>query len=295
MLTPEEVKQYIESSTWAPEHKSAVINVLPQLGRRTLSFVYAKVDSPGGAFVAPYVLGALHAELESFNAFKKGDATPLLDLLPTSLADPDWGYGEYALPFVLDMRQLVRMGRISDVAVIRALQKFVQTQIAVLPEEELIFIVHFEVVEFLRGLPLLDELKLVGYERGLLDDDEWTQKLSEALMDNAQMLGNSLATEAGKVDATVSNWLQDFVNTTPAVLTGSATYAQVQYINRSKNVAQLNPDQKNLLITLLRLYSWLLYPSVSEQEIISLQAQKQQEASAEVVEDRLSELKSRLL
>lgn len=267
MLTPDVVKANIEASDWSTQDKMRALELLPHLGRRSMELLHNTIGNIAGKYIAGEVLDALALCLESFEELKAGKIQTLAEIISDAPNNPDWNYGDFIAPFVLDLRQLVRMGRVQDPQLNKLLQSFVVAYYDRLDAEELALIFQSELLYFFQHVKVLEELKLYAFLQLGADNRELTEQFLQSLQKNQEVIGiKDIITSGGLLPPTVGNWIKDFLVTTPQAAQGESTLAQVEYLHKSANVKNLTDSARAELTSVLQLYCWCLEPEINIKE-----------------------------
>lgn len=100
-------------------------------------------------------------------------------------------------------------------------------------------------------------------------DEELEEKIINILYNNDERLtANQIMFEDRPVAPTVSNWIKDFIK-----LNGSEMFSDLalaEYLSTASNAKKLNPDEKNLVRRVLKLYNNLtFFPESMENQPVS--------------------------
>ncbi len=264
ILSSADVRLHIQASDWDAATKQRALALLPNLGKYTLAFLEARTTQFMSYATAPQAIVALGMCIDTFLALKKGSTEEVLQLLHDSQDNPEFDYGRFILPFVLDLKQLVRSGKISDPQVQRQLLEFEADFFQELPEEELLVILRQHLLFMVDLLDIVAEFKNIYVDRDADMQTNWSRVYLDALLSNTEQLGKtSILVDSETVAPEVHAWIKDFIVSVKRDVGTRSTFEQVQYINSSKNVAVLSATQKQYLNEILKLYTWLLHPVAS--------------------------------
>lgn len=103
--------------------------------------------------------------------------------------------------------------------------------------------------------------RIIGpYEFQLGPDKESRRGWIYALERNQEKLGTKAVTlDTGTMQPTVENWLKSY-NLNQPLTKGRAKFNQINFLNTSKDAAQLSKEDNQILKELIEIYDWLLFP-----------------------------------
>ncbi len=268
MLTQEILKERINESNWDSLNKERSYALLPQLGKHSLEFLYANLGFYYGHLVISGILDAFGLFILGVQNLQAGKSREIIEMLSDAPDVQEWDYGRYFLPLVLDYKQLIRLGKIQDKDFKLALDNFILAFYDQLPEDEINSIYQSELLFFMSRIKVLDELKLLAYNKDENDLSLWTSQFLQSLQRNEEKIGIKDVVTNGQVHMpTIGNWIVDFLTNSPQAAQGETTLAQVDYLHKSINVKNLIDSDRNLLTEVLKLYCWCLQPEINEKEI----------------------------
>lgn len=269
MMDIELLKNHIQASTFADWEKRRILEMLPKLGPNMQAFLDAQMFDSNFHWVSPYIFERVLDAYELTLELEKNDFAETLNLLTKSIENPDYDFGRWLLPWVLDVKQLARQKKL-------VLNQEMQSAVGVFELKLFRYLPFEEVVDLLGG----SMVWLVTKTDALLELKRWYYYLAEsskttslqrsmlgALEDNEESLGTQpLVIEGRKFQQSIKNWIHDFLLTQPKAPNDRATLEEVQYMQRSQNVKLLSKDEQQVLLAIIKLYDWILAPELNEAE-----------------------------
>lgn len=265
----DQLKNSLKASKWSEDYQKRILAVLPRLGKNNIEFLQNKVEGFETRLEAKYIAAVLEEEVSMLEKLIGSDTKDFIKLLRGGYDRPSYDFGNYVLPFVLDIAWAMRQHKIpqsSDLA--EAVIEFEIKFFSILPFEEVVLLVQEDVVTLAKKSSILLLLKqyywrkFKGYKKSFSGD------MLAALEGNTETLGSeNLVMEEKKYPPTVHNWIQDYIQSLPRSISARSTFDEIQYIRSSKNVLPLPEQEKAILLEIVKLHNWFLSPVVNEKEV----------------------------
>ena len=271
-MQQQELKNIIQNSKWQPEEKTQLLLLLPNFGNKMWEFIADEVASFGSQFESKYLLSALADFVAYSNDLAAGNPEKFIALLSVSPEDARYDFGRYVLPYVLDIKLLVRQNKLrASSEVSDAITEFEARFFENLPNDEWVQILQENLLEFLSKNYDIAAL-LQGFYTSHFNGKkkEFIISLLQALEKNREVLGQQpLVLEGKKLSPQVQYWIKDYIGFIPRIGSDRSTFDEVKYLKGSPNVSKLSITEKNSLLQILKIYSWLLNPRELSQEEVS--------------------------
>ena len=264
----DEIKLKIEKSTWGALEKKQITALLPKLPQRVLEFLNDRLSKSDFDLVKEELYIAIFDGSEALDDLQQGKVEPFVQFLDSALEKQDYNFGEYLIPLVLEIRQLIHNNKISgDDRLNNAINNFEIKTLEDLPDAGLRDLIEKNLLEAMGKVNLLNEVQRRYSISQFTNGDQWAKDLLPLITNNTAMLGNeSIIVDSKKYTPEIKNWLLDYVNALPNSVSERTTFDEVQFIRNSPNVSKLTTAGKNMLFAIIKLYAWLLKPSVNEEE-----------------------------
>ncbi len=258
-----------DNQVWPAEAKKAIAVNLPQAGSNLIAFVDREIDSTGSEFVAAYLAqlvdmsAAWHQDLAS----RKVDR--ILNDIRSGITDPNMEFGKYLLPVILDIRQNNALNASLPPNLSQAMDVIEAKFFDRLPEVEMENILHNRLLWFSKYTNLLMEMKQYCYMRSSDNSPYDYQKLLKILDSNIERFGDSFVNgnKEEVPNPTVKDWIQDFLQSTAGNFSSRSVYDVAKYLTTGANPKKLQKADSELLSEVLKIYSWMTKPTISESEL----------------------------
>lgn len=259
----EKVKQEILESSLPKPLQDKVILALSGLGNNTIRWIFKNVS--GSELDQEEFVNFIQSAAKVYQFALGGNLQPAEVLLKESLNNPDWEFGQWAIPLAMDIRELIK---IHPNTLHSGLNGFEQKIFRWLPQDELSEIVKSDLLFFVRSLNVSMEFKRIYSIEELVDDGSWGLGFQKDLEGNEEILGkNQIKMDEKVLPPTIKNWILDYLTSSPKAMSERGAYDQIHYIQQSKNTQSLSDTDKNVLLDIIKLHSWFLDPEYSEEEL----------------------------
>lgn len=273
----DQLKNSLKASKWSKESQQRILAVLPRLGKNNIEFLQNKVEGFETRLEAKYIAAVLEEEVSMLEKLIGSDTKDFIKLLRGGYDRPSYDFGNYVLPFVLDIAWALRQHKIpqsSDLA--EAVIEFEIAFFSQLPFEEVILLVQEDVVSLAKKSSMLLLLKQYYWKKFRGYKKSFSADMLAALEGNEERLGSeNLSMEDKKYPPTVHNWIQDYIQSLPRSISARSTFDEIQYIRTSKNVELLSEEEKAILLEIVKLHNWFINPAVNEKEIRRYEAEQE--------------------
>lgn len=275
----EQLKNSLKASKWSEESQKKILVVLPRLGKNNIEFLQDKVEGFETRLEAKYIALVLEEEVSMLEKLLESDTKDFITLIRSGYDRPSYDFGQYIIPFVLDVAWGIRQHKIPQSSyLLEAILEFEIKFFSALPLDEVLLLVQENIVSLAQKTSMLLLFKqyfwrnFKGYKKTFSTD------LLSALERNEEKLGSeNLVIEEKKYRPTVHNWIQDYIQSLPRSVSARSTFDEIQYIRTSKNVLSLREEEKTILLEIVKLHNWFLNPIVNEKEVRRYEAEQEME------------------
>ena len=269
MENTENLKDQIAASSWSALQKKQITQILPNLGERVLAFLEDRLGRSDFGLVSMEIYVSVFDGNEALADLQTGKADNFVSFLKRAQNSDDYNNGIYLIPMVLDLKQLLRQGKINaPKELLEAIGEFELNLFSDLPEDELKTLLGENLLYFMRRLDVLRQFKILFLNKGTFDAEAWGRECWTALEGNKQLLSQrTISVDNRQVEPSVQNWIKDALSSSPKGPAGQSSFSEVQYVQKSRNVASLTIEEKKLLIDILKLHKWFLHPTASIEDL----------------------------
>ncbi len=290
------LQETIASGQYTGENKDLLKSIFDHGWDYLADFAVNKVTGEVAPELAHYGVMVLQYSVNALDALIAGDEDIAQWFIERSLDDGRFEFGRYAIPLVLEIKRLMNRGKIATSPVFKdQLDHFEVAIFKILPSSEQRELIKKQLLFLLKNnINVLMELKsahLADYTSGI-DDADWLDNLRRNLEGSEEILGQQPILVDGKtVTPTIANWLQDYIISSPKALVSRSAFEEVQYLRSSPNVRKLTMSEQQILLQVIKIYSWSANPIVSEEEIEAYENSNEQPADG--IGNRTAGLNSR--
>ncbi len=264
----EKLKINISGSGFSGEQKTWLLSHVSNFGEKTQEFINRKLSERDFNFIKDDLFKAFQEMFAALEALKQSNEALFAGLLKDSLENPDYGSGSYILSIFLDAKKTGWLNQKINPGLQTVINYFELQLFQSLPQSELLSLVQNNILYFIHSQDIVMAFKRLYLIPSMYEQTEWIEPFRAALEANEEYIGNQKIKMGDQaVPPTISNWLKDYITFTPGSVSEKGGYTQVKYIEQSSNIKLLGPDDKKILLEVLKLYSWFLEPTVTETEI----------------------------
>lgn len=279
MVNNTELEKKIEGSSWDASIKHQILDLLPKLPPKVLDFLDRRLSKNDFELIKQEIYISIFDGAEAVEDLKQGKIENFVRFLQDASINPDYNFGVYLIPLVIEIRQQIQSGRLVEDARIRsAINSFELEVFDHLPEEEVKNLVNEDLLYFLPNLNMVEEIKKYYVVSNATADVDWNKDYLRNLQTNEEILGKSkISVDRKLVEPTVQNWITDYIISVPSEVSRRGAFDEIQYIKMSPNVKTLSPNEQTALLEILKLYNWLLNPRATLDEVEAYNSEKYQQ------------------
>jgi len=268
MDRPLDIQQLITNSPLTEEEKRSLLAVSVQLYPNLLNFLTIMLKRSSLPLVGELLVQDILDSQDLVQRVEKGDTDGIIDFFQNALSGGDYNSGEYAVPALLDVIKVAARKKITFPGpVTESLKIFRILCFRYLSKEQQVQLLQTDLLYFLaRGDPLSELKRLFFPEQAA--GGSWTQPYQNALLNNQEQLGKQpLLLDGKKIEPTLKNWLSDFIASSQPSIAAGSTYDAVKYMSTASNAARLTKGEQNILFEIFKVYNWLKFPLITEDEV----------------------------
>lgn len=268
MISYTDVQTKLTNSDWPESAKASLLPVLPQMGQRTLGYLFRSLSATASSFTADRIAAIIANEVQWYIDIQTNDTAGMSAEINRIFSGGDDDELRALLAIVLD----IRLNKAINILVPQALSdQFDSLEIVMLrsvPPSEVAAMLTYRTLNLATIFDAQMEIKRYCYYRDIEPGDPEIAQFKTALDICEVTLGSvKIAASKGPVEPQLKNWFKDFLQFGASVGMPS-TYSVVYYVTNASQVNILSTTDKELLSDILKLYSWLVQPGpVSEEEI----------------------------
>jgi len=277
MIKLNELQQEILKSDLSSFEKAEINKLLPSFGQSFLEFVYKETQKLHFELIGDALFDLLNIlDVAQKNIFNS-DFSQAVEILEQAAYNNRWENGLYILPWALDLKDLAKSKKFSPSQdFLNALYRFQIMMFDSLPKEDVIEIMAQYLLFAISNCELLMELKFYTYKNHLDDNKDFLPNVLRAIQNNGELLGDTnILVDEKVVPPQIKNWLKDYLFFARKGGTGVNTFEEVQYSKVSKNFLALDSQQKNTLLLIFKLYSWVTKPVIIKQQMDDFKIEKE--------------------
>ena len=279
MDSREEIKTKIQKSGWGDLEKQQILQKLPSLGSHVLRYLQKRLSKSDFYLIQDELYVSIFDGEEFFEDLQRGDVPGFVKFLERARNESDYGFGEYILPLVLDVQQLITSGKIQPhLELVKILDDIEAEYFQNLTDKDLEDSLEFNFVQFVQRLNIVGEFKTLYYSRGFGFSD-WGKPFLEKLFKNEESLGSRpILVDKKTLPQSIKNWLQDYGLSEVRAVSKRSAYDQIQYMEKSPNAKLLQPKERQVLLKIFQLHNFLQKPFVSADEVEEYSREKYKNA-----------------
>ena len=278
----------IQKSGFSQEQAQQVEAALPSLGDNQKGWLDDLLGRSDFNYLKNDIATVITESAKALAALRSNDSAIIIRLLTQSVDNIVYDFGKFALPLVLDIKQLSKRGQLSLAPEVMSAMDVVMIKcISDLPDAELNEVIGHHLINFVKVVDFVHELK----RRYAIDDgdsiEDWGKEYLQALENNEELIGSQSITVDGQaLPPFIKNWIKDYIATVSSGPIGRGSLAEAQYFSKSPNVLRLTIEDKRIVQELLQLYDWLLVPSGTFAELEAYEAASSGESSQPLAQQR---------
>jgi len=262
------IQQLITDSPLTDEQKKSLLPVSGQLYPNLLIFLTVMLKRSSLSLINETLVQDILASQDLVQQVESGDTGGVIDFFQNALDSGEYNSGEYAVPTLLDVIKVAARKKIAFPSpVLESLKTFRVLCFRYFSKEQQAQLLQTDLLYFLSHGDPLSELKRLFFSEQAAGG-AWAQPYQNALLNNQEQIGAEPLPQNGKkVEPNIKNWLGDFIASSQPSIASGSTYDAVKYMSTAPNAARLTKDQQNILFEVFKIYNWLKFPLVTEDEV----------------------------
>lgn len=258
MINISTIEQKLSPVALSPSERAVLEAILPQLGPHMSAWLDQQINNRDFRDDWRSTFVTLLAVKDMFESLAKGWSEVVGDYLARSLRDYDYGLGEHFIPLVLDLKDADRRRSFLSENLRNAMIEFEIALFDSIPEEERTWFLQNKLLWIAGKMPLTESFKQLRLGSPTPELPEWPKPYITALEANEEIISEKAITVDGKtMPSQIRNWVRDFSINTKTPTTARTALDVVQYLQKSPNAQGLDPKQREVLLEILKLYTWL--------------------------------------